>query len=150
MSVYGHGDGWVSRLVLAPIAPAPANRIVQPGAQLVTVTSRRVSPPHSHPALLLAWAQTPGWDWACLMVWDGARRNAQGRDEASARWSWVRHIPGSAGPLKPWPDQPRGLRWFGRPYGSPLEAAFAEAVKSLPAPMWQAAREYVPDVGPPE
>jgi hypothetical protein len=140
----------VSRLVLAPIAAPPVDRIVGPGAQFVTVTSRGVSPPHSHPALLIAWARLPGGDWACLMVWDGARRDAQGHDSGSARWSWVRFVPGSVGWQRPWPDQPTGLRWFGRPHGSPMEAAFAEAVESLPPSMRQVAAAHTPEVGPPE
>jgi hypothetical protein len=83
-------------------------------------------------------------------VWDGWRL-VGGREGPSARWSWATWRPDVVGALRPWlPDQPQGLRWFGRPHGSAFEAAHLEAAASLPAGMREAALTYTPDSGPVE
>lgn len=48
-----------------------------------------------------------------------------------------------------YPDQPEGLRWFGRPHGGGFESAYAEAAASPPGGMRSAALEPVPFDGPP-
>lgn len=152
MSIYGHGVDWDGPTILEPLdAPPPADRIEAPGGYLVTVGTVRPTTPHqSHPAVLLAWARLPGTsDWACLMVWGGWRRDEAGRERPSARWCWVRFEPRQVGRLKPWlPDQPNGLRWFGRHAGSDIEAAYLEAAASLPEHMREAALEFTEDLGP--
>lgn len=151
MSIYGHGVDWDGPTILEPLPTPPADRIEAPGGYLVTVGTVRPTTPHqSHPAVLLAWARLPGTsDWACLMVWGGWRRDEAGRERPSARWCWVRYQSRQVGRLRPWlPDQPEGLRWFGRHAGSDVEAAYLEAAASLPEHMREAALEFNEDLGP--
>ena len=137
-------------LILEPIAAPPAGLIQSPGGRLITVHSPPGSlSPRSHPAVILAWAPLPTGGWACLLVWGGWRLKPGGgpRDwTPSARWSWVRYRPELAAILKPWlPDQPNGLRWFGRAHGEAVEAAYEEAASTLPEEMRPTALAYAPD-----
>ena len=149
-TVYGHDRGWAGPTILEPLPAPPLAQIEAPGGRLVTVHTVRPTTPHqSHPAVILAWARIPGGsDWSTLMVWGGWRRDENGRERPSARWCWVRFVPGKVGRLKPWPDQPHGLRWFGRHAGSEFEAAYAEAAASLPEGLRAAALEYTAELGP--
>ena len=149
-TVYGHDHGWTGSTILQPVPTPPLERIVAPGGRLVTVhTVPPTSPHQSHPAVILAWARLPGAsEWACLMVWGGWRRDAGGWERPSARWGWCRFRTERVGRLKPWADQPGGLRWFGRHAGSEFEAAYAEAAVSLPEGMQAAALAYTAELGP--
>lgn len=149
-AVYERADDWVQHVILDPVAAPPPQLVEAPGGRLVTVhTPLGVLPARSHLAVILAWAEMPGGGWACLLVWDGWRRRPGGSPRdwiPGARWSWVRYRPELVAILKPWlPDQPQGLRWFGRHHGTEVEAAYEEAAASLPEPMRAAALQYSPD-----
>lgn len=152
-TVYGHGEGWSFADILEPIAPPPPRLIESPGGRLVSVkTPLGASPARSYPAVILAWAPIDrrAGTWAALMVWDGYRHAADGKDRAHARWSWVRWNRDQVVYAKPYlPDQPTGLRWFGRHHGMDVEAAYEEAAASLPEQMREAALAYTPYDGPP-
>lgn len=154
-SRYGHGDGWESKVILDPLAPPPKQAIESPGSRLVLVTEPLgvPVPRHSHYGLILAWAPIDRrtGSWACLLAWDGWRRAVDDCGRVpGARWSWVHWQRDLVTYHKPWlPDQPEGLRWFGRHHGSDMEAAWLEAAASLPQGMREAALERVNYDGPP-
>lgn len=154
-TTYGHGDGWWARgEILRPVKAPPPHLIESPGARLVLVTQPPSAPlPRtSHTALILAWAAIDRRTdtWACLLVWHGWRV-VDGREVPGARWSWVRWQRELVTAQLPWlPDQPEGLRWFGRHHGDAMEAALLEAAASLPQDMRAAAVERVHYKGPPQ
>jgi hypothetical protein len=131
------------RPLLVDLLPAPpAELAVDPGARMVAVsTPRGVEPYVWHPGIILAWARIPGGGVACLMVWQGVRKQLEGRPRVGARWSWchfdgatIRPIP-FADPANPW-----GLGWHGwHDKEGAIERALAEAAGTLPAGMRAAA-----------
>lgn len=153
-TVYGHGERWRSKVVLTLVNAPPQDLVEAPGARFVVVSEPLSVPPprESHYGLIIAWAAVDrrARSWAFLMAWDGWREDETGRPRPGARWSWVRFEPDRISYRMPWPDQPDGLRWFGRHHGSPMELAWFEAVESLPEQMRAAAREQADYSGPPE
>lgn len=153
-TAYGHGERWSSKVFVRLTAPPPPQLIEAPGARFVVLSEPPSAPPPraSDYGLIIAWApiERRVGSWACLLAWDGWRDDETGRPRPSARWSWARFDKALFRYHMPWPDQPEGLRWFGRHHGDHLELAWFEAVESLPEQLRAAALQKADYSGPPE